>query len=104
MRVWSICWLVLVSSSVLAQPRVTQLPPARIAEVIDHGRLKTEALDVLFDFGQRPMFRLDVPGREALAWWRAFRAVVETSGYWPIILGSPQDAEPTLEVGKYYSE
>jgi hypothetical protein len=79
-------------------PRIDELDPARVAEIAGRDGLRTEALELWFDDGGRPAYRFEVSGAEALAWWRQLRGLVDATGYWPVVLGSPDNAEMVSEM------
>jgi len=72
--------------------RTHALELGRVAAVVADGRLQLGELEPWFDSGGQLVYRLEVPGAEALAWWRFLRSQFETTGYWPILLGAPADA------------
>jgi hypothetical protein len=72
-----------------------------LTEVIRDGRIRTEALQPFFDYGGATAYAFEVPGAEAIAWWNALRSIHQSSGYWPIIIGSPDAADLVLEYRDY---
>jgi hypothetical protein len=47
----------------------------------------------LVEIDGRELYRLDVPGAQAIARWRQLRALHGETGYWPVLLGPPEGLE-----------
>jgi Domain of unknown function (DUF4253) len=68
-----------------------------------HERLASLGVDVsslspAFALPEGMLFRLVVPGAEALARWRALRELVPLTGHWPVVLGDDLNLR-RLQVG-----
>jgi hypothetical protein len=73
----------------LASPNST---PSRLGRFWSTAGSGPEGLEVWFDHASGPVYRTEVPGAEALAWWRTLREAVDSTGYWPVLLGTPEDS------------
>lgn len=65
------------------------------AILAEHG-IDTSTLRRL-DRAPDEIYLITVPGADAVPLWRRLRALVETTGCWPLILGSREDVEMHLE-------
>jgi hypothetical protein len=55
--------------------------------------IDTESLERLNASEKEPIYYLPVRGADALALWRTLQALVEQTGYWPVLLGDDEDLE-----------
>jgi hypothetical protein len=83
-------------SAPAAKPAEPAGPPAmtkeQIAEVIGKAGADTATIAEWFSGPDFHVFRFRVDGKKSIATWEKLRAQVDTTGYWPVILGDADGA------------
>jgi hypothetical protein len=59
--------------------------------------IDVSTLQVMHDAGMETLYLLTCSGSEAIALWQRLRALVDVTGYWPVVMGEQSDVEMHLD-------
>jgi hypothetical protein len=74
-----------------------------LGKLLSQNLVTASSLEVLFDDKPDKSYYFPVSGSATFQMWHSLRAMVEETGYWPIVLGNEERLEKLLEVRSYNS-
>ncbi len=69
----------------------------KLAEVLRAAGVDVSTLDVIFQADMETIYRLTVPGAEAIRTWERLRGLVPQTGCWPVLLGDDENVRRLQE-------
>jgi hypothetical protein len=65
----------------------------QLATILDKAGIDTASLVPAYKIGRQQVYRMTVPGTEAVPTWKRLRKLVPKTGHWPVLLGPDEDLE-----------
>jgi Domain of unknown function (DUF4253) len=65
----------------------------QLATVIQRAGVDSPSLVRAYKIGRHQVYRMTVPGTEAVATWKRLRKLVPKMGHWPLLLGTDEDLD-----------